>query len=149
MEQAIATVEAIHAYLDERPEDWAARSALADLLLDLGRDREASYQRWLVVHRKSPHRYHWGSGRYTWQWWATGYKTDDLRSSIEKMRAEAGIPWAGPYLPCVLHGLLGRGRPGWLTQLASYDGLSGEWSAPTRQEAEAALFAALVMVEEI
>lgn len=63
-----ADLAALHAHLDAHPDDWTARLVLADLLTDLGDDKGAACQRWMVIHeRAASHVSLWG----VWMWEAS------------------------------------------------------------------------------
>lgn len=54
----------LHTHLDSQPDDWLARSILADAHEEEGMDREAAYYRWTVREEKCP-----GKSSRGWEWW--------------------------------------------------------------------------------
>lgn len=62
-------IDAIHARLDECPDDWQARRELADLLEERGDLAGAACQRWLIEGRKRPARAAKAADGGRWQWW--------------------------------------------------------------------------------
>lgn len=69
-------------HLDEQPDDWDCRLALADRHEELGQDDWARYYRWTVRHRKRPNHASepgikgWVPGWYWWYAWQSSYCKD-------------------------------------------------------------------------
>lgn len=61
-----ADLDVLHTHLDVHPDDWSARLVLTDLLLDLGDEKGAACQRWMVEHERRPH--HDSKGDGCWRW---------------------------------------------------------------------------------
>ena len=111
----------LHAHLDAHPDDWPTRLVLADMLLDIGDERGAACQRWMVKrNRRRPTMDAPASGQSSrWYWYHARHPY--ARTVCPHARLPPSLFWKLPD-----------------HQSCWYVG------HPTRQSAEAALLTALV-----